>query len=520
MLDSVQSRKLLEELHYLTKDAQISNRAEEMARLVPKWKKTGLLEGYNAIQQIQMAGLLQNQALVVRKTLNESTETTDIAGFNKIAFPLVKKVYDKLIAQDLVSLQTLDRPSGLVFYEDFEFETAQPGFSLSSVYQNLDTSVTGILGGRGAGTATGGFYNLKHWYTRRWFNRASLAITAIDDYNVTVPYGSLTGIGAGADESMPLFVNTIPLEFVGWNGADANYVINASLTTSTTADMGTLSSSTIYYVAKTDLTNRGDFESISAIPSIQMKIASIPVTAQSRKIKSGWTQEGAQDLVAYHGIDAEVEITTTLSDIASLEVNNNILNDLLQAGRVSGNGVYWSYKIGDYLNDSGATITGMSYSAGHIAFHGTQREWNETLVNKMSKVANTIYKKTFRGSANKAVVSPEVATLLEATLAWKTLETGPQKYSAGIEKVGTVSDKFTVFKHATFPTGKVLMVYKGDQWLDTGYVYAPFIMLYMTPVVYDPDTFEPRKMLLTRDARQTIKPEFFGIVNVQNTANI
>lgn len=519
-LSEQEQRKLVEELTYLTKDVQISNRADEMARLVPKWEKTGLLEGYNPIQKIQLAGLLENEAIVVKRTLFEATDTTDIAGFNKIAFPLVKKVFDKLIAQDLVSLQTMDRPAGLVFYEDYQFETSQPGFTAtSSLYQDLDTSVSGRLGGRGAGLTTGGFYEGKHWYSNRWMSQ-SLSVSAVDSDTVLIPWTSITGIGAGADESKPLYINSVQLEFAGWTGNNAYFNIPSSDTVSTSATvLGATSSPqtvTVNYVPDTDIDNRGDFESVSAIPSINMKIASVPVTTNSRKLKAGWTQEGAQDVMAFHGIDAEVELTSTLSDMVSLEINNNILSDLTLAAQLGGNTVHWSYRIGKYVDDSGTTVTGMSYTTGHIAFHGTQREWNETLVNKFVKVGNRIYKKTLRGEANRAIVSPDVATALEATLNWRTLEGGPQKYSSGIEKVGTVNGRIEIIKHATYKSNLALLIHKGDGWLETGYVYAPYIMLYMTPVVYDPDTFEPRKMILTRDARQVIKPEFFGLVKIDD----
>lgn len=527
-----EQKRFVEELYALTKDATISNRAQEMALLVPKWEKTGLLEGLSPINKTLMAGVLQNEALIVKKTLHEATDTTDIAGFNKIAFPLVRKTFDKLIAQELVSFQTMNLPSGLVFYQDFQFETTKPGFTAGNpIYQNLDTSVSGILGGRGAGQAAGGFYgsdyNVPNNYSKNVLTSGTLSVSADTATQVKVPWPSLTaGFAAGADESMPLFVSgtgsqDVKCTFASWTGANAYFDLPSGSTTAAISATMPHTTAVIKYIAKTDVNNRGDFESSSAIPSMNMRIASIPVTATTRKLKAGWTQEGAQDIMSYHGIDAEVELTSTLSDMISMEINNNILSDLLLASRVSGNRDFWSYKLGEYVDTTGATITSLStaITAGnYLAFHGTQAEWSQTLVAKISKVSNQIYKKTFRGEANFLVVSPEIASILEQTLAWKTFQDGPQKYGIGIEKVGTLANKLTIFKHATFPADKILLIYKGDQWLDTGYVYAPYIMSYMTPVIYDMNTFEPRKMIMTRDARQVIKPEFFASITVNNTS--
>lgn len=516
------NRKFLQELRELTRDAQLSNRAKELAMLVPKWERTGLLEGYDAISKLQLVGLLQNEAIQVRKTINEVTDTTDIAGFNKIAFPLVKKIFDKIIASEIVSFQTMTLPSGLIFFQDFRFETSQPGFtSGNSVFQDLNTSVSGMLGGRGAALSTGGFYDNKHWYSNNWMNRASLALTAVDSDTIVVPWASLTGIGAGADESKPLYIANVPLQFESWSGSNAMFTIinNDPTTTTTTASLtsqgGTgLTSATIYYVPQTDVTYRGDFESSTAIPSLDMKISNIPVSAQTRKLKTSWTQEGAQDLMAYHGVDAEVELTAKISDMVSLEINNNILGDLLGAGRASGNSDYWSARLGNYVDSSGTTLTGIGVgSTGVTPFHGTQREWNETLVNKMTKASNKIYKKTFVGKANKVVVSPDVATILESTLQWKVVEDG-NGFGAGIEKSGTLNNKMTVYTSASFPTNKILLAHKGTDWLTTGYVYAPYVLLYMTPTVFDPSDFTPRKMLMTRDARKVVKPEYFAQITV------
>jgi len=519
--------KLLNELKELTADAVADNKLQQAAALVEKWDKTGLLEGYDAQKKYIASVMLQSQSLAVRKTLNESTETTDIAGFNKIAFPLVRKMLDKLLAYDIVSVQPMDKPSGLLFYLDYQFGSdTQEGFTQnSSLFQDKDTSVSGKLGGIGAGLAEGGFYDLKSHYSNRFISTTGVAVAAVDADTVRINWAALTGIGAGADESRPIFIETTggstyaELEFSSWSGASADFNIVGSSTTAAVLT-GATDVTTFKYVPATDLTHRGDFESVSAIPSVNLKVESIPVTAGTRKMKTEWTPESAQDLQAYHGIDVEVEVTSAISDAASLELNNEILNDLILASKNGGTLDHWSYKIGNYVDSSGSAITGMSYSTGHIAFHGTQREWNETLVNKMSKVGNQIYKKTLRGEANWSVVSPEVATIFDTTLAWKTAEGANRTYSSGIDKVGSISNKVTIYKHATFPAAQMLMGYKGSQWLETGYVWAPYILLTMTPTIYNYNDFTPRKGLITRNAKQVIRPEFYGSIVIDDLNNL
>lgn len=522
------NKQFLAELQDLTKDAYLFNRLDHTARLVEKWERTGLLRGkYNAMEKASLAQLLQNQAVQIRQVLNEATDTADIAGFNKIAFPLVKKVFDKLIASDLVSFQTMNLPSGLIFYQDYQFETSKPGFSSGNpIYQNLDTSVSGRVGGRGAGLATGGFYGLKSWYGKRLFTD-NVAVTGVSTVQFKVPMASLTGIGAGADESFPIFMsgtggaNSVTAEFVSWSSTTIAIFEVLGTGTTTAAIAATLTgagaTSDVTYVPATDLTNRGDFESVSAIPSVNMRLANIPVYAETRKIQTTWTQEGAQDLMAYQGVDAEVELTATISDITSTEINNNILNDLLLSAKVAGNSDYWSYKIGDYVDTSGASLTGFG-TTSYVGFHGTQREWNETLVNKIQKQMNVIFKKTFLSNMSQytAVVSPDIATIVESTQLWKTTEVGEGLYSAGIEKIGSISNKVTFIKHASFPEDTILIARKGTNWLDTGYVYAPYVLVYMTPTVLDPYNYTPRKMLMTRDVRQTVKPEYFSKIRVLN----
>jgi len=253
-----------------------------------------------------------------------------------------------------------------------------------------------------------------------------------------------------------------------------------------------------------------------AIPEIDIKIEAISVVAQTRKLRARWSPELAQDLNAYHSLDAEVELTQILSEQIALEIDREILNDLLMQADTN---YYWSRKPGDFVNKkSGASAVKASSLAGGPAFTGTVREWYETLVETIIDVANEIHRLTLRGSANFIVVSPDVATVLEASVLYKPVysidgdgQVAPGM-SLGAEKVGTLSNRFTVYKDPYFPRNKILVGYKGGSYLETGYVYAPYVPLIVTPTIFAPEDFTPRKGVMTRYGKKMVRSDFYGTV--------
>ena len=247
------------------------------------------------------------------------------------------------------------------------------------------------------------------------------------------------------------------------------------------------------------------------IPEIDIKVSSIAVTAQSRKLRARWSPELAQDLNAYHSLDAEVELTQILSEQIALEIDREILNDLLTQADTR---YYWSRKPGQFINKkTAATVSGASFT-------GTVREWYETLVETIIDVGNEIHRKTLRGSANFIVVSPEVATILEASVMYRpsyTLDAEGQvgtPFTIGAEKVGTLSNRFTVYKDPYFPRNQILVGYKGGSYLETGYVYAPYVPLIVTPTIFAPEDFTPRKGVMTRYGKKMVRSDFYGSVTV------
>jgi len=255
------------------------------------------------------------------------------------------------------------------------------------------------------------------------------------------------------------------------------------------------------------------------IPEIDIKIESIAVTAQTRKLRARWSPELAQDLNAYHSLDAEVELTQILSEQIALEIDREILNDLLVEAQ--GANYYWSRAPGKFVNKkTGVAQNRASTLAAGPRFTGTVREWYETLTETIIDVANEIHRKTLRGSANFCVVSPEVATVFEASVLYKPNisldgqgQTG-NPFTLGATPIGTLSNRFTVYKDPYFPRNKVLVGYKGGSYLETGYVYAPYVPLIVTPTIFAPEDFTPRKGVMTRYGKKMVRADFYGTVTV------
>ena len=261
-----------------------------------------------------------------------------------------------------------------------------------------------------------------------------------------------------------------------------------------------------------------DFNSVPepVIPEIDIKIESIAVTATTRKLRARWSPELAQDLNAYHSMDAEVELTQILSEQIALEIDREILNDLLVEAK--GANFFWSRSPGKFLNKrTGAEIARTSSLNPGPAFTGTVREWYETLVETIIDVANEIHRKTLRGSANFIVVSPEVATIFEASVLYKpSIKIDGQGQAAisniGAEAIGSLSNRFTVYKDPYFPRNKILVGYKGGSYLESGYVYAPYVPLIVTPTIFAPEDFTPRKGVMTRYGKKMVRADFYGTV--------
>ena len=248
------------------------------------------------------------------------------------------------------------------------------------------------------------------------------------------------------------------------------------------------------------------------IPEIDIKVDSTAITAQTKKLKAKWTPELGQDLNAYHNLDAEVELTSILSEQIALEIDREILADLVNGAKAGT--FYWSRSPGLFVNRVTGAEIGQTSAAPD--FTGTVSEWYETLIETMNDVSAQIHRKTLRGGANFCVVSPEVANVLEFTAGFRANVTADaDKGEIGAVKIGSLSRKFDVIVDPYFPRNVILMGRKGNSFLESGYVYAPYVPLQTTPTIFGVEDFVPRKGVMTRYAKKMVRPDMYGLVIVR-----
>ena len=517
----------------------------DAARLAKKWDKTGLLEGLGGeTERNNMALILENQAkqLVVEasQTGAGTTGGSFTAGAGEqwagIALPLVRKVFGQIAAKDFVSVQPMNLPSGLVFFLDFQYGTDKSG---SKFNQGGDVFGNGSMYGVTDTTAapTDGLYGAGRWtYSVNTTSSAAANVTvaAVSDWNVIGYDSDLSASLAAGD----IYTLTIPatdfdapdLEGVrGYfvsgtnvvsNIPQYNYVSGTNIVLFVSAS-GTPSGLDVTYVQQPADNNRGDFEDGNAnlnadnspaisIPEINVKMKSEAIVAKTRKLKAVWTPEFAQDLNAYHSIDAEAELTSIMSEYIAMEIDLEILDMLIQNALTT---EYWSAVNNTFV--SATSITTAAVDGG--GFYNTQGQWFQTLGTKLQKVSNKIHQLTLRGGANFLVMSPTVATILESIPGFAANSDGDaakMKYAFGVQKIGQLNNRYEVYKNPYMTENVILMGYRGSQFLETGATFSPYIPLIMTPLVYDPETFTPRKGLLTRYAKKMVRPEYYGKVYV------
>ena len=526
------------------------NMQSDAARLASKWEKTGLLEGLgNETHKNNMSLILENQA---KQLVVESSQTgggtssvgTFTAGVGEqwagIALPLVRKVFGQIAAKEFVSVQPMNLPSGLVFYLDFQYGTAKNPFSAGgSMFGNrtdsdypFSTPATagGLYGaGRfgysinntssvvtvGTGSATWADFNFDSDYS---------ASAAAGDYKTMIV--TATDLGSNFDpEAVRSFTVTtasavavsdnLPA-YTSYDGTNITFIITGSA-----VDAATLSDVTVDFSLQPTDKNRGDFEdgndalnannSPIAIPEINIQMVSEAIVAKTRKLKAVWTPEFAQDLNAYQSLDAEAELTNIMSEYISLEIDLEILDMLIQDAAAGTE--YWSAQNNQVIN-SGTT----GFENATSGFYNTQGQWFQTLGTKLQKLSNKIHQLTLRGGANFMVVSPTVATIIESIPGFASNSDGDvskASYAFGVQKAGQLNSRYTVYKNPYMTENTILMGFRGSQFLEAGAVFAPYIPLIMTPLLYDPDTFTPRKGLLTRYAKKMLRPEFYGKVYVE-----
>lgn len=578
-------------------------RAEGNA-LLNKWEKTGLLEGLDKDRGRQtMARLLENQA---KELLRESSTMSggDVEGFAAVAFPIVRRVFAGLIANDLVSVQPMSLPSGLIFFLDFTTSTNGAGLPRLG-YGATEESLFG--GGRVASQITGGVtltgtnaeagpYGLNNGYSSP---TGSTALAPADAAAGWVLVASGTAGATGGSGANPLSTknqatldsltkydpdlsgsSVVVYETTGSTGlrqlntdnlvgiqidsiadtpgtssvilvrrltsvssgsatqdpGDSSYKMNLVFTNASgsvalqdwfaTGMMGAITGSgnlTVSFPIDDRLTTSAALGSVvgatewglegnERIPEIDIKVDSVAITAQTKKLKAKWTPELGQDLNAYHNLDAEVELTGILSEQIALEIDREILEDLILGA--SAGTYYWSRSPGLFVERT----TGLEVGASSAApdFTGTVSEWYETLAETINDVSAQIHRKTLRGGANFVVCGPEVANILEFTAGFRASVTADDdKGSIGAVKTGSLSKKFDVIVDPYFPRSVILVGRRGSSFLESGYVYAPYVPLQTTPTIFGPEDFVPRKGVMTRYGKKMVRPDMYGLVIVR-----
>jgi hypothetical protein len=589
----------------LTEGMVHRNMQQEGAALLNKWSQTGLLEGLtDENKKASMARLLENQA---RELLRESNTMAggSVEGFAAVAFPIVRRVFAGLIANDLVSVQPMSLPSGLIFFLDFTFESSRLGNTATeSIYGGsaVGSEVTGgvdLVDARGISEGSGplragatGYAYASPTGSNAEIATADMKVHAAFNLDGTVPDRAAKAIRFDADllnitDGTGIIVvdvkNSIikdsttsnsPADFDNlsafiWsitggtgsntlNGIAAGVVTQLRrLTSKVKKDATILGETATRFVftevagvsvaaAKTADTAVPNVSLVGALkfpmtdnivasstpggiigaevwglednidmPEIDIKVDSIAITAQTKKLKAKWTPELGQDLNAYHNLDAEVELTSILSEQIALELDREILADLVNGATAAT--YYWSRSPGLFVNrETGAELGATSAAPD---FTGTVSEWYETLIETINDVSAQIHRKTLRGGANFCVVGPEVANVLEFTAGFRANVTADaDKGDIGAVKVGSLNRKFDVIVDPYFPRNAILVGRKGSSFLESGYVYAPYVPLQTTPTIFGPEDFVPRKGVMTRYGKKMVRPDMYGLVIVRGLA--
>ena len=516
---------------------------EETRGLKNKWEQTGLLEGLKERDQHQMSVLLENQAKQLLDEANATSQATGNEEWSGVALPLVRRIFGEISSKEFVSVQPMNLPSGLIFYLDFKYNNQQFGganYSGSSLFggDGSDLGSTNVAENGLYGDGRFG-YTLNDQSHTTEQSEVTIATASLSDLNFDSSYTSSldnneiiriaiakSNIDSQADDSAIRAFTVSTGSLIASNLGAFNQVSGSSyvffVSASEDSDIGKNDGVTVHYSKDNTAGNRGDFEdrdpvnnaggnagsgTVLDIPEIDLELKSEAIVAKTRKLKAVWTPELAQDLNAYHSIDAEAELTSMLSEYISLEIDLEIL-DMLRSNALTTE--YWSATIGEEYN-------GSTWSAASSGLAYQKNTWFQTLGTKLNKVSNKIHQLTLRGGANFIVASPDVCTILESIPAF-SVNAGKDdsQFAAGVSTVGSLANRYTVYKNPYQTNNEILMGFKGSNFLETGAVYAPYVPLIMTPLVYDPSNFTPRRGVMTRYAKKMVRPEFYGKVYVKD----
>ncbi len=547
---------------------------------IKKWDDLGFLEGLNGHQKDNIAQLYENQASYL---INEAAVADASGSFETVVFPIIRRVFSKLLANDIVSVQAMNLPIGKLFYFVPKIQERNAGAHYSPY---------GIPGGAGGSSASTGYTGVNlydRFYENSDANDQGLFDYSKGDYTtVSLTGTSLHEFSAGAEGNATTYtsgstvtsLSSVILKLTGFSklgqgklaGPDGNemdteeFLASLTLTCPRIAGLSGRTSlpfnvvtqkygkGIVEYGAKSAGTNGNKFNDIcdedgsiylnvdlqsysstagfsnfsvtgttsldgtdftaqyrqystlefeDAIGEVSFDLESVTVSVTERKLRASWSPELAQDVSAFHNIDAEAELTALLSEQIAAEVDREILRDLRKGAAWKAK---WDYNEWKYGGNGGATLQGY-----------TQKDWNQTLVTKVNQISAQIHKTTLRGGANWIVVSSEVSAVFDDLEYFHVSNAAPEQdsYNMGIEKIGSLAGRYQVYRDPYFPANKILIGHKGKSLLDAGYVYAPYVPLQLTPTMYNPFNMTPIKGIMTRYAKKMVNNRYFGVIDVQ-----
>ena len=533
---------------------------------IKKWDDLGFLEGLNGHQKDNIAQLYENQASYL---INEAAVSDSSGSFETVVFPIIRRVFSKLLANDIVSVQAMNLPIGKLFYFVPKIAERAGGTGHTAPYASPGQDANGDFSGTNlydrfyeeGDDAAEGIYD----YSKGKFSEQTLtgsAIVVFDEgiatdsatmasgkqSSVIVKFGGFSKLGSGklagpngnemdteeflasldiknADiKSGALPFNVVTQKYgsgiveygaKGTGAAGGQYpdivdkdgVIYLQIDLE---DYTAASGYTKFDAAGTEAATNFEgtyrqyatLEFEDEIGEVSFDLDSVTVSVTERKLRASWSPELAQDVSAFHNIDAEAELTALLSEQIAAEVDREILRDLRKGAAWN---LKWDYNEWKYGGANNATLQGY-----------TQKDWNQTLITKINQLSAQIHKTTLRGGANWIVVSSEVSAVFDDLEYFHVSNAGAEQdqYNMGIEKVGTLAGRYQVYRDPYFPAGKVLVGHKGKSLLDAGYIYAPYVPLQLTPTMYNPFNFTPIKGIMTRYAKKMVNNRYFGVINV------
>ena len=527
---------------------------------IKKWDDLGFLEGLNGHQKDNIAQLYENQASYL---INEAAVSDSSGSFETVVFPIIRRVFSKLLANDIVSVQAMNLPIGKLFYFVPKIQERSNGAHLEPYGMPGNNAANGGYTGRNlydrfyeeSDDASEGLFD----YSKGDYTTESLTAGAFVTFSNGAATNSVAALGADAASVIIVasgFTNLGSSKIVGPNGnemdteeflaslevtyggAKRNFNVvtqkygkgiveygtsGAGVTGSydkivdqdgllyLNVDLQTYSAASGFAdggngAVPGDFTlsyrQYGSLEFEDAIGEVSFELESVTVSVTERKLRASWSPELAQDVSAFHNIDAEAELTALLSEQIAAEVDREILRDLRKGAAWN---LKWDYNEWKYGGDNGATLQGY-----------TQKDWNQTLITKINQLSAQIHKTTLRGGANWIVVSSEVSAVFDDLEYFHVSNAGAEQdqYNMGIEKVGTLAGRYQVYRDPYFPAGKILVGHKGKSLLDAGYIYAPYVPLQLTPTMYNPFNFTPIKGIMTRYAKKMVNNRYFGVINV------